>query len=487
MIRLRCTPGLAVIAVVLLGGVLRLYHLTALSLWVDEGITISVARLPWPTVLGLHGAYEVHPPLYFAFIKVVSLGLPEAVAGRVVSLIAGTLTIGVLYLLVARLVQPWAGVLASLALAVAPLHIWYSQEARQYALVVLLIAISYLALVAYVQSRRGAWAIVYGVALLLSVYVEYSASYALLPQGVVLLYLLRQQGRQVWPVVAAAGGAALGFLPWLPQLLHTAASQPNATFFTVTPARVASSILSLTGLAQPLSRQGSAAEATARLSVAEIGFYGLLLLVVTPAALAGLRALWRQSALAFGCALALAAGTLATAVVLSLIYPGYVKRTVLAAELGWAVLLGAAPFGAELARRWRTVIVGTVILALLLAAGTLIAMYQNGDKQHWRELAAATAQAVAPGDLVVTYPQVAGTLLDVYQPAITSGPHIALDDGARLPAPLITGNAPAHIWLAYLDFSGIADVQAGLTTQGYVRRTHTYFPDPLYLDEYERP
>jgi len=485
--RVPITPGQTAIAVVLLGGVLRLYHLTTLSLWVDEGITISVARAPWPTVLGLHGAYEVHPPLYFAFIKAVSLWLPESNAGRVVSMIAGTATIGVLYLLVARLVQPWAGVVAGLVLAVAPLHIWYSQEARQYALVVLLITTTYLALVAFVQSRSGAWALVYGVALLLSVYVEYSAVYALLPQGVLLLYLLRRHGRPIWALGAAAGGAALGFLPWLPQLLYTAGSQPNRLFFTVTPARIASSVLSLTGLAEPLSRQGSAAEATARLSGAEVGFYGLLLLAVTPAALAGARVLWRQSSLTFGSALALSAGTIITAGALSLIYPGYVKRTVLAVVLGWAALIGAAPFAAGLSRRLRALTLGSVALALLLSAGTLAATYRDGDKQHWRELAAATAQAAALGGLVITYPQVAGTLLDVYQPAIMSGPHIALDDGARLPALAALGNAPQRVWLAYLDFSGIADVRADLTTQGYVRRTHTYFPDPLYLDEYERP
>ncbi|MDQ2805966.1 MAG: hypothetical protein M3Z04_03460, partial [Chloroflexota bacterium] len=69
-----------------------------------------------------------------------------------------------------------------------------------------------------------------------------------------------------------------------------------------------------------------------------------------------------------------------------------------------------------------------------------------------------------------------------------TGPHIALADGARLPALAAPGTPPPpRVWLAYLDFSGIADVRADLTTQGYVRRTHTYFPDPLYLDEYERP
>src|SRR5690242_4508873 len=185
----RLTPRAVAVAVVVLGGLLRLYRYTALSLWVDEGITIGVSRLPWPDVLGLHGAYEVHPPLYFVLTKAMSLLAPEAVAGRLVSVIAGTLTLAVVYRLVARLVDPWAGVVAALALAVAPLHVWYSQEGRPYALMTLLIALSYLALVAYVQSGRPGWVGVYTLSVLASVYAEYSAIYALLPQGLVLVYL----------------------------------------------------------------------------------------------------------------------------------------------------------------------------------------------------------------------------------------------------------------------------------------------------------
>src|SRR5579864_6731310 len=64
-------PRLAA-GVVLLGGVLRLYHVNALSLWVDEGLTVIDARLPWPTVLGFGRVYSPHPPLYFALVKLLS-------------------------------------------------------------------------------------------------------------------------------------------------------------------------------------------------------------------------------------------------------------------------------------------------------------------------------------------------------------------------------------------------------------------------------
>ena len=144
-VRAILSPGRVAVLITLLGGLLRLYRVTALDLWVDEGLTVQFARLPWPTVLGLHGAYETHPPLYFALVKAVSLVAPELVAGRLLSVLAGTATIPIVYALGSRLIHPWAGVVMSVVLALSPLHIWYSQEARPYALVVGLVGLSYLA------------------------------------------------------------------------------------------------------------------------------------------------------------------------------------------------------------------------------------------------------------------------------------------------------------------------------------------------------
>ncbi|MFN8516364.1 MAG: glycosyltransferase family 39 protein [Chloroflexia bacterium] len=124
-------------SIMALGLGLRLYQLQRLSLWLDETSTIYFARFTWPHILGLQGWYDDHPPLYFALIKLVSLVVPEVEAGRVMSMIAGVATLPVLAALVARLVNWRAGLVAALVLAVSPLHVWYSQEARMYTPVVL--------------------------------------------------------------------------------------------------------------------------------------------------------------------------------------------------------------------------------------------------------------------------------------------------------------------------------------------------------------
>src|SRR3954470_2318114 len=115
-------PGRLLWPVVLVGGLLRIFHYDTLSLWLDEGLTTWFGRLPWDGVLA-HATVENHPPFYFAVVKAAEAIAPELTAGRLVSVVAGTLTLPLLYALSSRLVSEWAALLACAALAISPLHI----------------------------------------------------------------------------------------------------------------------------------------------------------------------------------------------------------------------------------------------------------------------------------------------------------------------------------------------------------------------------
>ena len=189
------------------GALLRAYRFGALGLWLDEGITAHVARLPWPTVLGLHGPYEAHPPLYFIATKLMTLLVPELHAGRVVSLIAGVLTIPALYFLARRLLGTRPALSACAVLAVSPIHVWYSGRA-EYALSGLLITLAYLALVAFYESPLRRTAVIYAAAIAAAMYVNYGALYSLAPQAILLIMIARKHGRQslpIWSAIVVAG------------------------------------------------------------------------------------------------------------------------------------------------------------------------------------------------------------------------------------------------------------------------------------------
>jgi mannosyltransferase len=132
--------GRWVLVLTVVAGVLRAFTLGSNSLWVDEYATLKIVSLPLPDILRAAAEVNFCPPLYFWAVHgvVSAIGVSEA-SLRLVSLLAGTLTIPIVWLLTRELTgSRSASVLAAALLALNPLHIWYSQEARAYAFLVCL-------------------------------------------------------------------------------------------------------------------------------------------------------------------------------------------------------------------------------------------------------------------------------------------------------------------------------------------------------------
>lgn len=472
----------ALAGIMVLGLGLRLYQLNHLSLWLDETATIYLARYPWPRVLGLQGLYDTHPPLYFALIKLVTLALPEVSAARVTSVVAGVATLPVLAALVARLVNWRAGLVAALVLAVSPLHVWYSQEARMYTPVLLLVLLSYLALVAFAQSASRAWAVGYGVSVLLALYMDYSAIYALAPQAVALVWITWRWRRRALPIWGTSLGAIFCFLPWVPNILTSIDTEGRnrESFLGVTPEKVTSVALSAVGLKNDgIYLWGPILTFWERMP----GLLVPLLAGMVAAALIGALLLARRSPLGLIVALGLLLGTVATAIAISLISPGFAERTVLAATGGWAVLLGVAACGTwgndaaprRLPRWYNAVAIGGLLLTLLASGSSLRAIYQGTSKENNRALTAAAAQGAQAGIPVIIEDWL-GAAATAYHPDLT------------ISSDVVIGTAE-QFWWAYGEYpwAGIAAQRAEIERLGYVRLMHRQYDAILYLDYYARP
>ena len=211
------------------GLVLRV--LTASDLWLDEALTVNIAKLPFgeiPGALGRDGA----PPLYYLVLHAWMAVFGDGdLAVRSLSAVASALTIPVVWLVGRRLGGRRAAWGSAVVLAVNPFAIRYGTEARMYALVALLTALGLLAaLRAYERPTVGrlAWVAAAAAAVL---YTHYWGVYLLVASGVVLL-LRSRRGRPPWPervrgrearilAALAAGGAA--WAPWVPTFLDQAA------------------------------------------------------------------------------------------------------------------------------------------------------------------------------------------------------------------------------------------------------------------------
>lgn len=106
------------------------------SIWVDEAISIQQAQLPYPDMINTLKNDDVHPPLFHTILwALVHLtGSTAEYIVRLPSLLAGTACIPISYAMAKDLWNRRTAVVAGFVVAVAPVAVWYSQEARMYGL-----------------------------------------------------------------------------------------------------------------------------------------------------------------------------------------------------------------------------------------------------------------------------------------------------------------------------------------------------------------
>ena len=143
--------------IVIVGAAIRFSTLDQQSFWLDEATTWGIVSHGLGHVLSTVPKTESTPPLYYVLVWLWAQVFGTGEVGlRSFSALCGTLTIPVMWAVGRRLASERIGLVAALVTAVNPLLFWYSQEARTYALLVLLSALSLLAFLrALEQPSRG--------------------------------------------------------------------------------------------------------------------------------------------------------------------------------------------------------------------------------------------------------------------------------------------------------------------------------------------
>jgi hypothetical protein len=156
---------------------------------------------------------ESTPPLYYVMAwpwsKVFGIG---EVGLRTLSALIGTAVVPVAYALGAKLASRRIGVVLAALVAVNPMLVWYSQEARAYSLLVLTSMASLLlfayALEAPTRRRLAAWAVIS----FLTLATHYFGVFLVAAEAIWLLVAWRQQ-RDVWWTVGGVIAAGLALVP----------------------------------------------------------------------------------------------------------------------------------------------------------------------------------------------------------------------------------------------------------------------------------
>lgn len=181
------TIALSLVALIVAAAALRFATLDRQSFWVDELVTVSLLHHGFAGLLDRIPDSESTPYLYYVlawpwtrFFGFGEIGL------RSLSALFGTATVPVAYAAGASLVSRRAGVVTAALVAVNPFLVWYSQEARAYALFAFLGALGVLFFARALRDERGSlagWAIASSLALA----THYFAVFVVVPEALWLL------------------------------------------------------------------------------------------------------------------------------------------------------------------------------------------------------------------------------------------------------------------------------------------------------------
>ncbi len=209
---------------VVLGSILRVYGIRNESLWNDE--LASCYRSSFSTVeeVVTKGVVpDIHPPgyqIFMFFVQRTAGNSPTAL--RFPSAVAGILTIPLIFLIGRRLFNSSTGLAASAFLAVSPVHIWLSQEARPYTIMMLLTAVSVLLLKGLTDRLKagtkmgGASIAAFIIVGILLEYIHYFGLLVLaIETSIIFLYSISVR-RDRLKVFAICIVPFLAFIPWVP-------------------------------------------------------------------------------------------------------------------------------------------------------------------------------------------------------------------------------------------------------------------------------
>lgn len=182
--------NIVLLAILLIGSFLRIYRLNFKGLWLDEILTIIPAKSNTISgVLASTSVYNISPPLDFIIVHFfLQFGNNDFIT-RLPSALFGILSIVLIFIVAKSLFGTKEGMISALLLSIAPMHIWYSQEARMYSLFVFLSLLSILFFYkAIVADEKKMW---YGfiISTTLNIYTHYFAFFMILTYFIFLCIL----------------------------------------------------------------------------------------------------------------------------------------------------------------------------------------------------------------------------------------------------------------------------------------------------------
>lgn len=383
---------LALAFLTLAGAGLRLFHLGAKGLWLDEPATVAIARMSWPHFVRVWWYGEASfQTIYFLLMRGwMHSGNSEAWI-RLPAATFGIAAIPVIYFVARKLVGAGPALASAALLAFSPTHVYYSRDARTYTMTILLVLLSsWFFVQAVEQDREGDW-ILWTIFSVLAVYGHYFASLVMVAQACSLLLTKKPAS-------------------WKRMILHAllilAVAMPGLTYVFRTSPEFLTGALNVKATPKQLLHMALF-----------LGGSGEKLVLATILWYAGVVAIWRErrgraEAEIFWLGVLVIAWAVIPIFLVALVslhYPVFVQRYMIF-SLPAAIMLAGRGMSALPKRN-----LGRWLVVVLCAASIVnIVLGYRKPREDWRGATDAIIRSAAPGDALLIYPFYARPGFDYY-------------------------------------------------------------------------
>ncbi len=180
---------LALVLLMIAAAAVRLHYLAYKPFWFDETFSVEIARIDWKSFLHLLWWREANMSLYYLLLRIWLLFGTSGFFIRSLSVVFAVATLPTLYWLARSLYGRKVALIAAALFALNDFDIRYSQEARSYALFLLLATLSSGFLIRFLREPKGRYRTSYVVFSIVSVYAHFYALLLLIAHWIVLRYV----------------------------------------------------------------------------------------------------------------------------------------------------------------------------------------------------------------------------------------------------------------------------------------------------------
>lgn len=193
------------------------------SVWFDESYSAYLTRFSFGDIWNLTAA-DVHPPLFYFFLKVWSMVFGGTDFGmRFMSVFFGAIAIIFAWQWVKRKFGFRPALVATALMALSPMLIRYGQEMRMYTMAAAIIFGSTYVLQLAIDLKKRKYWIIYGVLIALGMWTHYFTALIFLTHLAYLIYTYRKKIFQKNIIISYILATVL-YLPWLPVFINQSAT-----------------------------------------------------------------------------------------------------------------------------------------------------------------------------------------------------------------------------------------------------------------------